>query len=244
MTEIAPDRCPAPEDLEAYAASPSTAPRWQHVTAHLLDCTDCRGYVVRMSIGRLQQTSRRRHSRRKRSVEFAAATAITTVICFTAVQELQSTRRFDPYLALVSSPAHSRLYAGRLSGGFAWAPLGEVPRTGPRTDAAAALLASEPNGSPASRQNVAAAAVVAGEPGKAVGLLLTIPEHSRDAGAWNDLSAAYLSQASADDLPALYSQALAAADASIALEDLGLRDAAVAAWRAYLSVGSDPPGHG
>ncbi|HEV7766836.1 MAG TPA: CHAT domain-containing protein [Thermoanaerobaculia bacterium] len=81
--------------------------------------------------------------------------------------------------------------------------------------------------------------------------LQAIPEDQYDALSWSDLSAASIAQASKRNAPALLVDAIAAADASIALkpelpqalfnralaiERLGLRDAAATGWRAFLTV--------
>jgi CHAT domain-containing protein/tetratricopeptide (TPR) repeat protein len=93
--------------------------------------------------------------------------------------------------------------------------------------------------------------LVTQNPRQAIEILEPSAEQKHDAAVWNDLAAAYIARAQQADSPALLADAVAAADAAldidknypealfnraVALERLGLRDAAREAWKTYLRV--------
>jgi CHAT domain-containing protein len=145
----------------------------------------------------------------------------------------------------------------RLTGGFAWAPY-RAPRhdrapASLRLASALGSLASEaPRGDvPARDRHTAGVAhLLAGRTREALTYLSMASQGSSDANVWCDLAAARYSAAVELGLPEMFAESLAAADAALALEpgmpealfnralaleSLGLRDDARAAWTRYLA---------
>jgi tetratricopeptide (TPR) repeat protein len=156
---------------------------------------------------------------------------------------------------LVTSVGTARTFEPRLTGGFAYAPVRGIVRG---SDATANL-------SPEVRITIAeiekqfpdqpvagAAAIVAGEPGRAISILETASRNDpNDPRILSDLSAAYLVRADRLNSKADASQALAMANRALELDRLmpeamfnralalqlsGATDDARTAWQAYLTI--------
>jgi CHAT domain-containing protein len=184
-------------------------------------------------------------------IVFAAASAVIV----TQVRQKTAANLFWRLAAATQAP--TRRYEGRISGGFAWTPSRYVTRSNSDHAASASsrvlagtILSNFRGNNPSSDDHAAAAAYLVNQnPRQAIEILEPSAEQKHDAAVWNDLAAAYIARAQQADLPELLADAVAAADAAIdidknypealfnravALERLGLRDAAREAWKNYL----------
>ena len=140
---------------------------------------------------------------------------------------------------------------GRLTG-FSWSPFVAKRSLNANQRAAVASVseAISEEHSHYGRHAEAVANFVAGNDARALQLLLAIPEESRTAAIWTDLATVQMNRAASGSAPAIV-DAIAAADSALilnpqsaeahfnralAIEKLGLRDAAAEAWRRYLEI--------
>ncbi len=169
-------------------------------------------------------------------------------------------------LLIAAAPANWRTVEPRLAD-FPWAELRRL-RAGDRVapdpealqlgGAAGSVIRKSQNDASASAAHAAGVAeLLIRQPNEAIERLrAATARQSNDARTWNDLAAAYYSGATDDRRPSDLPEALAAADRALALqpsfaealfnralifERMGLRDQALAAWRAYLAVDPSSP---
>lgn len=136
--------------------------------------------------------------------------------------------------------------------GFSWSPIvaKRSLNVNQRATAASVSAAIGEDHSHDGRHADAVADFVAGNDARALQLLLAIPEEARTAAMWNDLAAVQMNRAASGSASAIV-DAIAAADSALisdpqsaearfnralAIEKLGLRDAAAEAWRRYLEI--------
>jgi len=191
------------------------------------------------------------------------AVALLSVLAVAAAAALWwRTRTSDPLSLLVASmPRDARTLEGRITGGFAWAPLRHVTRTAnasmlpaPSFAAAAALALHQAttDRSIEARRARAIALLFGGSTRQAVAELRELTDAApSDARVFADYAAAECELAASTDNPSLLPDALAAVDTSLRLETafpealfnralilehLGLRDQAREAWERYLAI--------
>jgi CHAT domain-containing protein len=168
----------------------------------------------------------------------------------------------DELAVLVDAgPGAARVIEPRVSGGFSWAPF--VPRSGSGIDATsptltrAALHVIHATGNvPSGEARLAASAayLLIGNAEAAVASLTPIAEDHRDPAIWNNLAAAHYVLAAETDSIEHLEAALVAADQALRFDDRNsgalfnralileryhLRDAAISAWRHYLTIDAE-----
>jgi tetratricopeptide (TPR) repeat protein len=259
-----PTACPSEQQLAAYVDGRLGAAERAAVQQHLADCDDCREAVAEAV--RLRRESgggtvlpfwRRRSVQTVGGGVLALAAALILVVQLRP--ELNPFRRQTPYEELVAAVGTNRTVEGRLSGGCGFGPLRSPTRSGSRSDAAsydvlaaAAKLRQLAADSP-SREHLHAlgvAELILGDAESAVVHLERARGEQPSARLLSDLSAAYLARGSNVDRSA-GATALERAEAAIALdprlpeayfnralalEYLGRRDRARAAWDDYVRV--------
>jgi hypothetical protein len=156
---------------------------------------------------------------------------------------------------LVAAVGTARTFEARLTGGFAYAPV-RGPVRGPNDTANLSpdvrIAIAEIEKQHPAEPIAATAALVGGDAGRAIRILEAASKaNPDDAKILNDLSAAYLTQASLTNNTADASRALAMANRALeidrlmpealfnralALEASALREDARAAWQAYLTI--------
>jgi CHAT domain-containing protein len=256
--------CPDPRQLAAYVEGRVTAGERAAIQAHLADCDECREVVadaVRLgdepSSGKVLPFWRRPRARAIGGGVLALAASLILVVQLRP--ELNPFRRPTPYEELVAAVGTNRVVEGRLTGGFEYGPLRTARRSGGSAAlssyevlAAAARISSEA-GREASAGNLHAlgvARLLTGDVDSGIQALQDAADLQPNRAAFqNDLAAALLARGSADR-PRDFALALAAAERALradsalseayfnralALEKMGLHEAALKAWQDYLS---------
>jgi len=249
---VAPHHCPEAEVLEAFRIRALAGPKRMEVMQHLVACNTCEA----VALGKRPRARHRTFPSRQVLViavvlvAAAAGALIVTQIGQKAVSSLA--------LRLAATQHPARRFAGRVSGGFAWTPLQAVTSSHPAPAANASanvmsgmILRGFRGNNASSDGHDLVAYLVTQNPRQAIEILEPSAEQKHDAAVWNDLAAAYIARAQQADSPALLADAVAAADAAldidknypealfnraVALERLGLRDAAREAWKTYLRL--------
>jgi CHAT domain-containing protein/tetratricopeptide (TPR) repeat protein len=262
--------CPDPEMLSAFVAGTLSADELKQVTEHLLTCEDCR-FIVREAAHTDREHGERKAAamirpRRPAPWWFAAAAAALVGIISISVWRTSLTRNREIATLVEATPRDERYLEPRLTGGFPWAPLRSMPRGDVAAHdpeqmkligvAGAVLERSAGNPSPQSQHAAAIAHLVAGHTRDAVRVLFAAVRSKPDAKKWSDLSAAYYMLAVQTNNAAQLARALEAADAALrlepalpealfnralAVERLGARQQARAAWERYLSIDPGSP---
>jgi CHAT domain-containing protein len=200
-------------------------------------------------------------SRTRSYASHALPAAIVAAVIALLVQP-SSRPKSDPMLRLVAAaPLESRSIEPRL-GGFPWTPLhanaqrGDVEAPQSRRLLMSAALAeivqaSQHDSSRRARHSAAIAYLLQGDPETAATSLEAVLRTNADPALWSDLAAAHYVAAKGDNNHAQLGRALTAADSALRLnprlpeahfnralilEQLGLREHALEAWNAYLSV--------
>jgi CHAT domain-containing protein len=255
----APNNCPSPETLAAFAEGRLNGSERAAVVAHLDECETCTGDVA---LGmRAVEEEGTNVVRPRRWMPWLAAVAAAVVIVLSIPAVLQLRR--SPIDRLVdAAPRTARGVEPRLTGGFGWAPYhGSERSTVNRSSdpaqmklagAAGEVVERAQNDPGAEAQHDAGVAMLLTRNAEeAIARLERAAATAPSARTWNDLAAARYAAASDLGRPALYPQALAAADRALqldkdlpealfnralVLERLGLADAAREAWSRYLEV--------
>lgn len=186
------------------------------------------------------------------------AASIAVLLAVVGAARLHRAQASPRDLVDASAPPMRGIEA-RISGGFPWRPLcrtvaAQVDTT-PQQKAVAADLLKGQDSADASRRHAAAiAALVLSKPRVAIRQLEAVVERTNTAAIWSDLAAAYIARADETSDPLLLPDAVAAADAAIALEPsyreplfnralalehLGLSAPALVAWYRFLREGGD-----
>jgi CHAT domain-containing protein len=166
-------------------------------------------------------------------------------------------------LVAATAPEGTRLFEGRLTGGFSYAPTRSRSRGSRGSDASPAVRIAAANlesratsrNTPADRAAFGVASLTLGDIDKAVAALEDAVAHApRQSSYQSDLAAAYLTRADWEDRPDDYPRALAAAERvvrldshaaealfnkTLALSRLHLTDEASRARREYLAIDGD-----
>jgi Flp pilus assembly protein TadD len=199
----------------------------------------------------------------------AAAAAVAALGTWTLVGlRSQEPRTSAAYVELMAALAPDRVVTGRLAGGVPYAPPPDDVRGGPglaaarpdlRVQAAAARVQHALSGDqrPQARAALGTAYLVGGQLAEAITELeQAVADRPSDAEAENDLAVAYLERARQTRAPNDYERARAAAAAAarlrpampeaffnqaLALEGLGRRDEAAAAWTAFVALDPRSP---
>lgn len=228
--------CPDEAAFASLVAGGGTPEQRAGFVRHVASCDRCRNTLFeRQNVIRAE----------RRDVWRRLTVAVSITVCVTAGVFSVTTPDRD---APPGGDGRVRALEGRLAG-HAWAP---YRTTAERPAVTSASMARSTHGEPATKSAEAAAAravlrklrgVPAGESS----------ESAYDARDWSDLAAVYISQAGQDGQPQLLVDAIAAADAALeldarlpearfnralAIERLGLRDAAANAWRDCLEIDS------
>jgi CHAT domain-containing protein len=223
-------------------------------TGHLATCAECR--VVAAEGARFEaEQAEEKHAPRTWWLAVAAALVIALVMAMVIAVPLLR-RRFEPATPLATlaaaAPHTHRNVEARLSV-FPWARL-QAPARGTRPADPEDLKLAGAAGTALESKDAHAMGVaylLVDRRSESLETLERVAERSSDASVWNDLAAARLDTAVRDEHPAQLPLALADADhalrldpkfapalfnRALALEHLGLRDAARTAWQRYLDA--------
>lgn len=253
-------RCPDPEVHAAFVAGTLSGAELTTMIEHLRECDDCRQVVAAAALIDRQFPSNVEvlMPRRKQPWWLVAAAAALAGLVFLTLWWM---RRDDDLFAelVAAAPRDARYLEPRVSGDFPWAPLRAMrgtPSTDPAqmrlTGAAGEVLQKTANDTSIEGRHAAAVAhLVTGHTREAESILTQLAPEARNARIWSDLAAARYALALAMDDPSQFAGALAAADAALridsrvpearfnralAVDALGLREQARAAWEQYLEV--------
>lgn len=245
--------CPDPETLAAFVEGKLKRSEMPALLAHLEQCRECMRAL--QSVNDVQPAAA--HHRRA----FLAAAAVVVIVLL-AVPALRYARR-DPMERLAALvPAGNRTVEPRLAGGFAWAPyrgparLEQEPVDSSRMKligmAGDLVEKADRAKSPETEHDAGVGLLLIEKPLDSVTRLRQAAASAPDEpGNWIDLSAALYAAALQLNRPALYPQALDAADRALHLnpdvrealfnraliiERLGLTEQARAAWQHYLQT--------
>ena len=264
-------QCPTPEVLSAFVAGTLPADERRQVSEHLRTCDDCL-FIVKeaertdrqLPVAELPIAATAAASGTSKSwLALAAAVVIVVGVAFFWTR---STTHDGVSQLIDAAPRDGRYLEPRLSGGFPWAPLRSITRDAhPAPDpgqmrlvgaAGKVLQENAGDSSPRAQRAAALAQLLSGHSREAVRLLSGIGP-GKDVSTWSDLAAAqYTLAVETGDTTRLH-DALAAADAALALnptlpealfnralilERLGPHtQAAQQAWQHYLSADSSSP---
>ncbi|HEX8172095.1 MAG TPA: CHAT domain-containing protein [Thermoanaerobaculia bacterium] len=247
----------AAETLAAFAEGSLKRAEIATILEHLETCEVCsRALDTAIDVHHAEQSDRP-HARAPWWLAVAAL-----VIVAIAAPLLWRSRPRDGIDRLVAlAPRSARVVEPRLSGGFPWAAYRGPERGSTETQAARLKLAGAAGDvieeadqrKGANDQHAAGVALVLiNDPLAAIVRLEAVAAREpRDAKTWSDLAAARYAAASHLGRPALYAEALAAADRALSIdaglaealfnralivEKLGLADEARVAWKRYLEV--------
>src|SRR5947207_14009663 len=204
---------PSDETLAAFIDGRLDEVTRRRVVEHMTTCDEC--YAVYLAATEMQAASAAPPLRRRvMSGSFLAATltmsiaAIVSVALFTPIRRYLTPHR-DPGRELVAAAREQpyRTVEGRLSGGFAWKPLGEIVRDKPadvQKDAdkwkllvagTKAQDAARRNASPENVHAVGVAHLLIGNWDEAINTLKSASDQRSDnADFANDLATAYLAR--------------------------------------------------
>jgi CHAT domain-containing protein/tetratricopeptide (TPR) repeat protein len=261
-----PLRCPEPELLAAFADRRASAAERREIERHLASCEEC-CHV-------LSEVERMREDRRIRpAVAWAGAAAagllVASMLWFyrdalPGIGHARSAR--GGVDQLISALSERRSVDARISGGFGWAPLQPLERsgTGARSTptwevlAAASAIRKEADANPSTEtlHALGIADFVLGDLDDAVSVLRrVVQESSGSAKSLNDLGAALLERGEVKGRPDDLAEALSCIEKSlaaeptfaealfnraVALEQLHLDDRAATAWETYIAHTSEP----
>jgi hypothetical protein len=261
--------CPEPEQLAAYIDGRVTVEERAAIQRHLADCDDCREVVA--DAVRLRDEPHARvlpFWRRPRTQVLGGgllALAASLILVVQVRPELNPWRRSTPRADLIAAMDTSRTIEGRLTGGFAYAPLRTPTRgtSAPPATNAYALLAAAARIREAAAENpnadnlhlLGTSNLVQDDYDAALNAFARAASIRDSAALQADLAAAYLARGRATNRRDDYDRALEAAERSIqldrsaeglfnralALDALGRRADARNAWLEYLAIDSSSP---
>lgn len=262
--------CPPPEDLAAFADGKLPRAQRARIEAHLADCEMCRELITDTVLLSTQSLPGERGAESRRRVMAAAGVGLALAASFMLVARLQPGLipfgEGHQYQELVAAVGHNRTVEGRITGGFAYAPLRPATRAGRegREENFALLAASgelqqravtKPTA--ANRHAAGVAQLVVGDYDAAVKTLeAAVAVEPAKAAYHSDLAAAYIARGQAMDSRDDFSRAQAAAaravaldpsvdeayfNEALALESLGQPAEAEAAYRRALARDPESP---
>jgi CHAT domain-containing protein len=252
--------CPDEETLGAFLDARLDGAERLAVVAHLVTCDRCIAgseFVSRMRNAEPAAEVIPIHQWRRQWLIAAAIAVVVAGSSFFVWRGVNGRETGIPAL-IAAAPVRYRTVEPRLAG-FRWAAvqrLREEPSTttDPETlrlggAAADVLLRAQRDASPEAAHAAGVAELLLQKPGEAAERLRDAAVKEPKAETWNDLAAAYYTDAVREGHAAELPRALAAADQALAiapdlsearfnraliLERMGLRAEAAAAWRAYL----------
>jgi tetratricopeptide (TPR) repeat protein len=231
MDSIGGPGCPAPEDLAAYMDGRLSRAERARIELHLADCDTCRELVadtVRLADQRVPglifgQPRRRVIAGGGAALALAASLTVVAIVQ-PGLLPFNDTPDYSP---LVAAVGQNRTVEGRLTGGFAYAPMKRATRAG-RTgaDEDFALLAAkgdlqaraQADPTAANRHAAGVAQLVAGDYEAAIADLEAVVAEEPRAASYNDLSAAYIARGREWERPEDLQKARSAAERAIALD--------------------------
>jgi Flp pilus assembly protein TadD len=223
--------CPASEDLAAFVDGRLPKKARAHLEHHLADCDICREVIVDTVSLNAERLTGDPWSNRRAMTGAAAmvALAASLVVVVQMQPDLLPFGERHSYAELVAAVGQNRTVEGRLTGGFAYAPLKPATRAGRAAsgDEDFRLLAAngelqqravaEPNA--VNRHAAGVGQLVVGDFESAVTTLEAVVElEPANAGYYNDLAAAYLARGRARDSREDFSRARSAARRAISLD--------------------------
>lgn len=265
-------RCLTPEQIAAFAAGSLDGDELMMVAEHMRICGDCRLILTEAARvereeqegeGTVAAVAEAEHRGRRTWPWWlaAAAAAVAGIAWLTAWRGSVHHSNEAIHRLVEAAPADGRYVEPRLTGGFGWAPMRPVRRSGteplepPQMKlvgvAGEVLEDTAGDSSPESQHAAAIAHLLTGRSNEAVALLEQLANDRDDARIWSDLAAARYAAGVQTNQPTQFAEALAAADSALRhdpklpealfnraliVERLGLRDRARAAWNEYLAV--------
>jgi tetratricopeptide (TPR) repeat protein len=252
--------CPSLETIGAFVDGRFKDREREKIADHLASCETC--YFVFAEAARTRVTAQPRAEvvpftpRRMTWQIMAGLAAAAMVVLAINVWRPFGASGDDRALGeLVAAVGTARTFEPRLTGGFAYAPVrgpvrgsNDAPNLSPDVRIAIAEIEKQR----AARPIAAAAAIVAGEPDRAVSILETASEQNpASAQILSDLSAAYLVLAERNNSDTDAGRGLATANRALeidrlmpealfnralALQMLNMTDDARTAWQSYLTI--------
>jgi tetratricopeptide (TPR) repeat protein len=252
--------CPSLETIGAFVDGRFKDREREKIADHLASCETC--YFVFAEAARTRVTAQPRAEvvpftpRRMTWQMMAGLAAAAMVVLAINVWRPFGASGDDRALGeLVAAVGTARTFEPRLTGGFAYAPVrgpvrgsNDAPNLSPDVRIAIAEIEKQR----AARPIAAAAAIVAGEPDRAVSILETASEQNpASAQILSDLSAAYLVLAERNNSDTDAGRGLATANRALeidrlmpealfnralALQMLNMTDDARTAWQSYLTI--------
>lgn len=251
--------CPSLETIGAFVDGRFKDREREVIADHLASCETC--YFVFSEAARTRVSAQpqaevmpftRRRMTWQITAGLAAAATIVLAVNLWGPRGGGDQQALDQLVAAVGT---ARTFEPRLTGGFAYAPVrgpvrgaNDAANLSPDVRIAIAEIEKQHPAKPIA----ATAAIVAGDPGRAIGILEAASRaNPNDAKILSDLSAAYLTQASLTNNAENASRALAAANRAIEIDRLlpealfnralalqlsGLTGEAKTAWQAYLTI--------
>jgi hypothetical protein len=250
--------CPSLETIGAFVDGRFKDREREVVADHLASCETCyfvfseaaRTRVGAQPKGEVVAFTPRRMTWRL-TAGLAAAATIVLAVNLWGPRGNGDQQALDQLVAAVGT---TRTFDARLTGGFAYAPVRGPVRGSSDTNLSpdVRIAIAEIEKQHAAEPIAATAALVAGDPGRAISILEAASRaRPNDAKILSDLSAAYLTQATLTNNTADASRALAAANRALEIERLmpealfnralalqmsGQTEDARAAWQAYLTI--------
>lgn len=253
--------CLSHEELAAFADGTLTPNECRIATEHIAGCSRCVALVsaaMRFNQAEDEHVARRRSRVRTRTMAVAAVVAglVTAPALWITIRSPLAPLRS------AAADAKSRVVEARLDG-LPWKPY-SPPRAAPdgsllAVRATAEKIVKDSGRADRLRERYAAAValVVQGDNRSAIGRLTELArQHPNEGQFWSDLAAAYIDSANRNDSPADLRDALAAGtqalridphdqaaqfNVALALERLGLREAAIDAWTRYIQADPTSP---
>ncbi|HVT46109.1 MAG TPA: tetratricopeptide repeat protein [Thermoanaerobaculia bacterium] len=255
MTELAPRRHPESEMLAEFVDGRLEGSELSTITDHLLECEECREIAGATAAFVREEEAKAEAPKQRASPWWIGLAAAAVLVAALAIPLVRDSGRWSSgsiRSLVAAAPNDARPIEPRLSGGFAWAPVARVMRGAEDRASARLLLADHEIQQALEKRRTArtlhaagVADALLGRTGSAVAKLREASElASGDASIRSDLAAAHYaggdyeaSLQEADKALALDpDQGEARFNRALALEALGRRDEALAAWNDYLAI--------
>lgn len=223
--------CPGPEDLAAFTDGRLPRAERAQIESHLADCDACRELVAETVLLSQERLPGFIFGQPRRRVMVGGGAVLALAASLLVVAKVQPGLwpfNDDPdYSRLVAAVGPNRTVEGRLTGGFAYAPMKRATRAG-RTggDEDFALLAAkgklearaQSDPTAANRHAAGVARLIAGDNDAAITALEAVVAEAPRAAYYSDLSAAYLARGREWDRRDDLEKALAAAERAIVID--------------------------
>lgn len=252
--------CPSLETIGAFVDGRFKDREREVIADHLASCETC--YFVFSEAARTRVTAQPQQAevvpfrprRMTWQIAVGLAAAATIVLAVNLWGPFGANGEERALTSLVTAVGTARTFEPRLTGGFTYAPVRGPVRGATNVDLSpdTRIAIAEIEKQYAARPIAAAAAIIAGDPDRAISILEAASQQSpTDAKILNDLSAAYLVLAERSNASADTGRALSTANRALeidrlmpealfnralALQMLGMADDARAAWQSYLTI--------